>query len=335
MDFTFYTPEELAANESFINYYRGINAADVEKWQLWISASPQNATQATAACELLDAVYHVPSAQEMSYERQRLLNHISNSTAPNIDNSPIPTRQFPLWVKFGLAACFALILGYFSYQYLGSSNEVIWETSTASVGKKIKLTLSDGTKVTLNSNASLRYPLKYQGETREVFLEGEAFFEVAKDKAHPFIVHSGEISTQALGTAFNVTNLPSSKEVKVSLLEGKVKVYGKNEIGQVLLNPGEQALFDKANNQLILKQGNTDQAVAWLTNTIIFNGANFDDIALAMQQYFGKKLINKSNANNWSYNSSFKNADYKTVIEAICFSKNISYVEKGDTIIVK
>jgi hypothetical protein len=55
MDFTFYTPEELAANESFINYYRGINAADVEKWQLWISASPQNATQATAACELLDA----------------------------------------------------------------------------------------------------------------------------------------------------------------------------------------------------------------------------------------------------------------------------------------
>jgi ferric-dicitrate binding protein FerR (iron transport regulator) len=330
-----YTPEELAANESFVNYYLGINTADTEKWKLWISAEPQNASFAAAACELLDVLYRVPSAPEMAIERQKVLNHIRDSKMQTIDRSQFSKTLFPTWLKVGVAACFILVLGYISYTYINKPNDIVWETSTATVGKKIKLTLSDGTKVTLNSTASLRYPLNYQGNTREVFLEGEAFFEVAKDKAHPFIVHSGEISTQALGTAFNVANQPFSKEVKVSLLEGKVKVYGKDKVGQVLLNPGQQALFNKTSNQLILKQTNTDEAVAWLTNTIIFNGADFDDIAQAMQQYFGKKLINKSKANNWSYNSSFKNADYKTVIEAICFSKSISYVEKGDTIIVK
>jgi ferric-dicitrate binding protein FerR (iron transport regulator) len=334
MDFTFYTPEELAANESFINYYRGTNTVDVAKWQHWISISLQNARQATAACELLDALYHVPSAKEIASERQRLLNHIRTNTTV-IDDSHSLKIQFPVWLKVSVAACFMLVLGYISYVYFSTANDIIWETSTAAAGKKIKLTLSDGTKVTLNSKATLRYPMKYEGDKREVFLEGEAFFEVAKDKAHPFIVHSGEISTQALGTAFNVANQPSSNEVKISLLEGKVKVYGKDKIGQILLNPGEQALFDRSDSKLILKQTDTDEAVAWLTNTIVFKGANFDDIAQAMEQYFGKKLINKSKANDWSYNSSFKNADYRTVIEAICFSKNISYIEKGDTIIVK
>ena len=113
--------------------------------------------------------------------------------------------------------------------------------------KKFQVELSDGTLVYLNSGSTLKYPVKFlNGKSREVFLDGEAYFVVSKDKNHPFIVNANEISTQVYGTEFNISSYKNDTNLDIVLVEGSIGVYNnlKNE-KQLLLVPNEKASFIK------------------------------------------------------------------------------------------
>ena len=121
--------------------------------------------------------------------------------------------------------------------------------------------LADGSKVYLNAGSSLRYPVRFAGERREVVLTGEGYFEVAKDTARPFVVKAGEIDVRVLGTAFNVNAYPERETVAATLVEGSVQVNYK--AGQQVIRPGMQLVYDKQNGKAEVSAVDTEVYTSW------------------------------------------------------------------------
>ena len=164
--------------------------------------------------------------------------------------------------------------------YTGTGKEVMYNTLTNPRGSKVvNLTLSDGTKVWLNSESSLRYPIAFTGNERIVEITGEAYFEAAHDPTKPFIVKKGDVQVQVLGTHFNMNTYEDEETTKVTLSEGLVKV--KNEKNTQLLSPGQQAQI-KTNGQITLdRNADVEQVTAWKNGLFSFKGA---DIKAVMRQ---------------------------------------------------
>jgi transmembrane sensor len=156
----------------------------------------------------------------------------------------------------------------------GSVESIAYNTTTTPKGGQYKLTLADGTKVWLNAASSIRYPTSFEGNTREVSITGEAYFEVTKNKSKPFIVKTAADEITVLGTSFNVNSYPDENAVKTSLLEGSVK------IGKKVLKPGDAYL----NGKIILTD--TEQDVAWKNGLFNFNNQDIRAVARQLARWY-------------------------------------------------
>jgi len=134
--------------------------------------------------------------------------------------------------------------------------------TVAPKGSKSFITLYDGTQIWLNADTKLRYPVDYGNRQRDVYLEGEAYFKVAKNKKVPFIVHTSGVNITALGTAFNVKSYSDENRIETTLEEGRVKIESNQGLGKtvqpILLKPGQSAIIQKTTGQVALKEKQQD-----------------------------------------------------------------------------
>lgn len=151
-------------------------------------------------------------------------------------------------------------------------------------GGQYQLNLPDGTKIWLNSASSLKYPVSFAAlKERRVELSGEAYFEVAKDKIHPFIVKSGRQQVQVLGTHFDVNAYPDEQLIKTTLLEGSVKL---NE--QVVLKPGEQSSL--TGEKFSVKQVNVNDAIDWKNGEFVFTNESLTSILKKVSRWYDVEI---------------------------------------------
>ncbi|AMQ01839.1 FecR protein [Pedobacter cryoconitis] len=151
-------------------------------------------------------------------------------------------------------------------------------------GGQYQLNLPDGTKIWLNSASSLKYPVSFAAlKERRVELSGEAYFEVAKDKIHPFIVKSGRQQIQVLGTHFDVNAYPDEQLIKTTLLEGSVKL---NE--QVVLKPGEQSLL--TGEKFSVKEVNVNDAIDWKNGEFVFTNESLTSILKKVSRWYDVEI---------------------------------------------
>ena len=203
----------------------------------------------------------------------------------------------PSLLKRAAVIIFFLILVsgilYVSGIFEQKTGSIVWNEKVTLSGEKSIITLPDGSIVTLNADSKLKYQDKFNNTSREVYLEGEAYFEVHHNITQPFVVHSENISTTVLGTKFDVSAYPEKKNISVSLLEGKVKVSreekGKdNEI--VVLKPKEQLLYDKENNVSSFEQFDSLEAVGWKDNIYKFQNEPLGEVLSQLERAFGVKF---------------------------------------------
>ena len=151
-------------------------------------------------------------------------------------------------------------------------------------GGQYQIRLPDGSKVWLNAASKLIYPVSFIGRgQREVTLSGEAYFEVAKDKQHPFKVKSAGQEVEVLGTHFNVSSYPDEANIKTTLLEGSVKV------NDAILKPGQQATLQA--NKIKVTEVNTDYAVAWKDGSFVFNSENLESIMNQISRWYNVSVV--------------------------------------------
>ncbi len=170
--------------------------------------------------------------------------------------------------------------GRIMYKGISNKTEVQYNTLTVPRGSNIAtIVLSDGSKVFLNSASYLRYPVSFIGDERKVEIEGEAYFEIAKDPKKKFIVVSRGVETEVLGTHFNVNAYPDEQTLAITLVEGKVKVKKGNN--SLTIIPGEQVTSSKG---ILTKNAdvNLEQVIAWKNGRFLFGGGQ--DIAAVLRQ---------------------------------------------------
>lgn len=172
------------------------------------------------------------------------------------------------------------------YEATGTSQAAAMNILRVPAGKDYKLTLTDGTEVWLNSMSEISFPLSFNGSTREVSVSGEAYFSVKKDIDHPFIVHTGEVSINVLGTAFNV-NTYNNTNTKIALSSGKVSLKS-NAGKQIQLRPGYEATCD---NDFSVDEFNPKNTLAWMEGKYYFKNTTLKDIATVITRWFDIPVI--------------------------------------------
>ncbi|PBJ16059.1 FecR family protein [Flavobacterium sp. ACN6] len=174
--------------------------------------------------------------------------------------------------------------------------EVLYHTLKVPYGKRFKLKLSDGTLVSLNSGTTFRYPEQFGiNGKRNVYLTGEAFFEVAKDKEHPFIVHSDQAAIEVLGTRFNVSAYPEDKTVSSVLVEGSIQMCEEsNSINAVLLKPSQMAVWQSESKKIVTKTVDVSFYEAWTQGELAFKDTPFAAIAKIIERTYDVEIINEN-----------------------------------------
>lgn len=203
-------------------------------------------------------------------------------------------QSFQIW-KVAASVALMIGIGALSLQYFIRRSVSAGATSfhtVSAVNRLVKVTLSDGTLVWVNNGSSLRYPENFSEKSREVYLEGEAFFDV-KHQPEPFIIRSGKMVTQVLGTSFNVKAFADDNVSTVSVLSGKVGVIlpGIKQKQVVFLTRNQELAFNKQNNAVNkIAAIDATQAIDWIANKIKFRNTPFAQAMSKLEDVYGVQI---------------------------------------------
>lgn len=240
------------------------------------------------------------------------------------------TRCLPLLRTFAAAAAVALVCLSVWTAYLYRQPDSIQTVSTLAETRTIHL--PDGTSVTLNHYSSLSYPERFKSDgNREVELNGEAYFEVSKDKSHPFIVQTEAIKVQVLGTHFNVDAYLANPNVRTTLLTGSVAVSNTSNTVRMILKPSEIAIYNKVEEKLTREVlENAKDEIAWRHGEFIFDNLPLQDIVHELCNSFGRTILIADTAlRNYRITARFRNGeDLETILTVL---HNAGYLDYSQT----
>jgi transmembrane sensor len=229
-------------------------------------------------------------------------------------------------------------------------------------GARTKLLLPDGTQVWLNSSSRLKYTHNFDGPTREVELEGEAYFDVVKDLQRPFIVHTSALDVKVLGTAFTVKSYPQDETIEATLLRGMIEVSRKDNPNtpRVILKPNEKLVFNKQLSSPSPPARSTDPVITrsvaappdiavnsipqnipdsekvetgWMYNRLVFNGDSFKELSEKMERWYNIKILFKDQRlYSYRFGGSFTNETIKDALDALQLTADFTYKINGNEI---
>lgn len=197
-----------------------------------------------------------------------------------------------------------------------------------------KLTLADGTRVWLNSATELKYPVEFKGNSRQVFLQGEAYFEVVADMERPFVVTTPGINVNVLGTGFNVMAYPDDAEQAVTLVHGKVGV--RTEKQQVILQPDEQYVYQSATHQGTVRRVDVAEYIGWKEGVMNFDSMPLDELTHKLSRWYDVDFFFTSEQlKNLNFSGAFKKYnELRYVLNIIEEITDVRFVVNNRTVIV-
>ncbi|HEY5392069.1 MAG TPA: FecR domain-containing protein [Hanamia sp.] len=228
------------------------------------------------------------------------------------------------------------LLAYNDNQQMANNaqKEIQYNTITTPRGGQYVVILVDGTKVWLNAASSLRYPTAFTGKERVVEMQGEVYFEVAKNAKMPFVVKTGDARIKVFGTHFNVNAYENENTIRTTLAEGSVQVTDKNR--NVLLKPGEQAKLDKQTGNIDLLKANVDEVLAWKNNLFYFDNTNIKAIMIDLSRWYDVDIIYKTEKlDNKNYSGIISRySDVNAVLERLSLTGTVHFKIEGPLITV-
>jgi transmembrane sensor len=318
--------------------------------------------------DFLEATYHLHTQRLKNNGYDLETNKPVIEGLFNLEESATPKRlKKVLWSSAALAAL-VLVIVLSVYKQSNGSQQADGSQSEVSTknGSRTKMTLPDGTLVWLNSNSKLVYDNKTFGtNTREVILTGEGYFDVVKNPAKPFIIHTPKINIKVLGTVFNVKAYPEDKQTETSLLRGSIEVTINNRPkDKIILSPNEKLIINNAESKAREDVANTvaapvkvatdkttpavlidnltynpkDSTLAetdWVYNKLVFRDESFEEVALRMQRWYDVDIeIKDKKLKTERLTVTFINETVTQALDALKFSIAFKYSQNGKKIII-
>lgn len=240
-------------------------------------------------------LYH-PSESEINASLEALLGRINRYERQHAGPSASLGWNHRRWLRAAGFLLLPLLAAAFTYLWLGSRppEKIYMANRTYSVpaGEKQDFRLPDGTRVSLNAGSVLIVPEQFVGDTRPVYLTGEAYFHVAPDPAHPFIVHTALVDVEAVGTAFCVSAYPLADAVRTTLSEGKVRlsVPSSPRVEPVLLVPDQQSYYVAGEDHIHISDVPIAPYMAWKDGQIVFDETPFAEVVHRLQLEYNVRI---------------------------------------------
>jgi ferric-dicitrate binding protein FerR (iron transport regulator) len=250
-------------------------------------------------------------AKDLKFEKQRFFN----------------LRDFKKAINIAVAACILGIVSFSTYYFTRSNNSSDNKdfVVTVSRGQKASVELPDGSKVWLNSDSKLSYSNAFNIEYRKVNLQGEAYFEVAKNKKKRFIVSTKNIDIEALGTVFNIKSYNEDSLTTTTLIEGKLRVS--NDDSESILYPQEMITYNSTKHSFAKKQlTNIENTAQWRNDHISFAGESLGEIAITLERMYDIEIVFASDkVRDYRFSGIIRNNSLSNVFEVISLTAPIKY----------
>ncbi len=310
---------------SALNRYLSGNASEVEIKELfdWVEASAENK----------NTFIQYKKIWALTNQLDR---DITNGNFQRFKKKINKSRRFSLiYKRFGYAAAILLVLslGTFLYHFIPSENKkppIAYQADTrieVPAGQMSKVVLPDGTIVQLNSGTILTYAANFNSGERTLKLDGEAFFEVAKDTSHPFLVKTRTLDFKVYGTSFNIQAYKEEKNVNATLVEGSLGVFGKSGTEYSRLKPGQNIQYDYKTNRLRISTVDISMYTSWKNGYIIFQNESLKEIAKKIERWYNVEIIikNEKLANELYMGTILKNKPVDQILEALRLTSSLRY----------
>ena len=214
------------------------------------------------------------------------------------------------------------------------SESVVYNKLEIPRGGEFCLTLSDGTRVWLNSETSIQYPVAFGAKERRVFVQGEAYFEVAKDAKKPFTVQFMSSSVTVLGTSFNIRAYPEQKRSQTTLAEGSVRIYSPGS--SMLLKPGEQAEVSALSGEMVKQEVEVKNFTSWKDGRFVFEQQPLEDIMRTLERWYDIRVIFKDEgAKRISLSGNMKRyGDFSQVMKMLQMTGDVRFELHGNDVYI-
>ncbi|WP_276501132.1 FecR family protein [Terrimonas pollutisoli] len=353
--------EELIIDDSFANYCFQSNEKDILFWQEYIRTHPSEKERIAEAMQVVLGLRTMLQQEKNNETQASALKAIPRTT-----NKPV--IQKIIRYAAAVAAVFILVFGIKSWRGQNSlthntkditattiaDNELVFTTAK---GEKKTFLLPDSTNISLGFNSTLRMKEGFGKDNRDVYLSGEALFDVTHNKELPFVVHSNKYDVKVLGTVFNVKAYPEDKLSETSLIRGKVEISLANNSKKIILKPNQKAVISNKGEDLVLESkkqvvepagekiiilplsyNSTDSVVvetAWAQNRIEIVNENFDEIKNKLERWYNVKIIfADEEVSRYTFTATFSGETIGQVLKALQYSYHFTYKIEGKIITI-
>ncbi|MFO7256617.1 MAG: FecR domain-containing protein [Bacteroidota bacterium] len=353
-DYPDFDAGDLAQDESFIRWVKSPTPELESRWTAWLEEHPDKAEEVQEARRMVLAVLSEPERFPTEYQKEMMWNRVQREIL--LEEKP------SVWQNNFLRIAALLLLSgglsYFAFLY-SQRNEAGLENSQAKStipeyservnnGKyPLKMILSDGSSIVLQPNSSLRYPQSFGSDSREVYLEGEALFDIARDPHRPFLVYANELVTKVLGTSFSIRAYENEPNVIVEVRSGKVSVFAQPTGKAVhtsdsprreglVLSPNQQAVYSREDARLTksLFENPSLLIPEEEQRSFEFVDAKMGDVFAALEKAYGVEIVYDEEIMSGCYlNASLTDESLQVKLSLICKAVNATY-EIMDTHII-
>lgn len=310
-----------------------LHGQELKELYSWVSKSNDNARYYTKIKDIWEAsLADISKITETENEWSRFLLRIKKNYQSNVFRYSSNTQIF---YRFAAVLIIGLVLGGLIINFT-LQKDPFYITTVAPKGSITQMILADSTIVYLNAGSQIRYSPETNNNNREVFLEGEAWFDVVKNENQPFVVHTHCYDVNVTGTRFNIKSYDPDSEAITTLEEGEVIISSseKYKIAENLtLKPGEQVVFNKDSKEMVVKTVNTERFTSWKENKLIFINMNMKELVKLFERKYGVDIeIDDQDVLKYHYTGTIKHESILEILEMIKHTLPIQYTIDGQKV---
>ena len=340
MEFTPHTEADFLKQEYFVQWVLSPTKESSEYWQRWLNQNPDKVELLGAARDLLLSFEpkETHTMDDVSYYKilDNLLEENSKQKAQATNEKMNTSKPWLIAAAASVILFSSLSLIGFLGPKKGNPVAKLIDYNVESVpnGFKKTVTLPDGSVVRLNSASEIKYPSKFTDTLREVYLTGQAFFEVTKNANAPFIVHTKHFSTHVLGTSFDIQCYDSESLNHVAVVTGKVQVTTSTGDEEVL-TPKNMSTYDVDKKSLSKTKFDPAILLAWRDGVLSFDHAGFKEVAATLSRWYGVSVVIENGFEvKGFYTGRFEKEALTTVLKGISYSSHFSYKIEDKTVLI-
>ncbi len=355
-------PETITDLKLF-RYFMGESSAEEEKRLFeWLDSDPNNQKEFAEFKKIyVEVSAHFDQSVDTESAYQQFLKKIEDRCS-GAGNQQILSRKLRHWMRYAGLLILALSTGFAAY-YLGHRSKPVPVDQTFEIvvprGGRSSVILPDGSSIWMNSGSFLRYSNRFDQETREVYLEGEALFEVEKGD-HPFIVHTTHLDIFVHGTTFNVKSYPAENQVEATLIEGEIRVETRGTRETATIKPNQKIRYHKdlniseiissekgkavpqkdevmlAKNLVIYNDVDVEETVSWQSGTLIINNETLESLVQKLERKWDVTFVfENEDLKSQSYSGTIPDFPIEQVLNAIALTSPVKYTIHEKTVYLR